>query len=120
MAIETMAVRNVSRSTSTISRQSSPAPAELGLVELRADVVVVEEVAHAERPERPGDEEDQVGRVAAVQDVDPALAPHPQRQPELVPERGAVLAQVAERPVALGGQRMAVDVHAFEQLVVRR
>jgi hypothetical protein len=56
-----------------------PPPAKLGLVELRADIMMVEEVAHAERAQRPGDKEDQVGRVATVQDVDAPLAPDPQR-----------------------------------------
>ena len=79
---------------------------------------MVEDVADAERPERPGDEEDQIRRVAAVQDVDPLLAADAERQPGLVPERGAVFAQVAERAGALGRQVVAVDLDALEPLAL--
>ena len=68
-----IALQNVSRWTSPIRRQSDPA-GQTGLVEFRADVVVVEGVAHAERTQRQGDEEDQVGRVAAEQGRCPAHA----------------------------------------------
>ena len=95
-----------------------PAAAVLGLVELRADVVVVEDVAHPPGPQRPGDQEQRSGRVAAVQDVDPALAPHPVGEAQLVAERGAVFAQVVPNPAdAVGAQRVAVDVHPVEHLV---
>ena len=119
VAIETMAVRKVSHSKSRISRQKRAAAAELGLVELRADVMVVEDVAHAERPERPGDEEDQVRRVAALQEVDAPLAAHPEGEPQLVPERRDILPQVAERAVAVRRHGVAVDVHALEHLVAQ-
>ena len=46
--------------------------AELGLVELGVDVVMIEDVALAEELERPGDEEDQIGRVAALDRVESA------------------------------------------------
>ncbi len=92
---------------------------EFRLVKFGADVVVVEQIAHSEEPHHPGDQEDQVGRIAAMQDVDAAFPLHPQRQPELVPQRRAVFAQIAAGGIALGRQVVAIDMHPVQELVFR-
>ena len=47
---------------------------ELGLVELRVDIVVIENEALAEQLEEPRDQKDGIGRIAGVDDVEAAAS----------------------------------------------
>ena len=97
-----------------------PALLELGLEELGADVVVIEHVAHAPEPVPQGQKENQVGRVAALDHVEPARLPDLAGQAEPVPDRMPVFARIGHRPrMRLGRFGVAVDVDAVDFLVGR-
>ena len=118
VAIETEAVAKVSRSQIRITHHSGPALAELGLVKLGADVVMVEQIAHPGQPVAPGQEEDQVGRVAAVDHVEAGAAADGAGEAEPGAERGAVFARIGERAgMRLGRHRMAPDADPLDLLI---
>src|SRR6185437_9912290 len=97
------------------------AASEFRLVELRVDVVMVEEEALAGNHlvER-ADEEDVIGRIARVDGIE-AVAPQDlEREHELPEERGGVLQHVPPGAPRLERQGMAVDVNAVQALVSRR
>ncbi len=91
-----------------------PALVELGFVKLRIDVVVIEDVTHAQKFERQRDKEDQIGRVAALDHVDPALEMDLPRQHRLPEQCRAIFSQKPDRALRLQRQRVAVDVDAFD------
>ena len=94
--------------------------AELGLVEFRIQVVVIEDEAGAvEQLEPRRDDEDQIGRIAGMKDLEAALAAHAAGQGPFVPQGAGVLAQVADGGTDLGGQGMAIDVHPIEHFIER-
>ena len=76
------AVLNVMRSSATQQLAAEAALAELRLVELGVDVVVVEHELLAEQLVEAADEEDRVRRIAGMDDVEAATEQHLQRQPE--------------------------------------
>src|SRR5688572_33256536 len=84
-------------------------PPELGLVELRVDVVVVEDEALAEELEESADEEEEVRRIARVDRVEAAREEHLPAERERLRERGRVLDGVALRPARLDRQVVAMD-----------
>ncbi len=78
--------------------------------------MVIEDIgAAAEQAEGPGDEEDQVGRVAALDRVEAAQAADFQRKAEFVEEGGGVLDGEAFCPLGFQRQGVAVDVDAVEE-----
>jgi hypothetical protein len=86
---------------------------------LGVDVVVVEDEPHAQRDEREGDEEQEVGGIAGLDRVERVAAVDLDREAELVVEGGAVLARVVLGGLLLvaGRERVAVDPHALELFV---
>jgi hypothetical protein len=96
--------------------QGAAAP-ELGFVELRARVVVVEDELLAEElVERP-DEEEQIRRIAGMHYVEAPFPQHFQAEEEAEEHRRRVLDEVAQGSRALGRQRIAPDVDAVDDLV---
>src|SRR5699024_10963982 len=91
---------------------------ELGLEKLGADIVMVEDVAHAERAERQRDEKDQVGRVAAMDHVDAAPAQHAKGKAKLVEKRDRVFEEIFG---GAGGflQLVAVNLDPVDDLEAR-
>jgi len=81
----------VSRSSATISFQKKFAAAEFRLVELRVDVVVVEDEPLAEQLEEAADEEEEVRRIARMDHVEAAREKHAPGEHERPEERRAVL-----------------------------
>ena len=98
-----------------MAHSKRPARAEARAEQLGHQVVVVEHEARAAQLQRQRDEEQQVGRVAGLHDVERPLAVEPPGEPQRVPERRAVLAQVAGGPARRGLQRVAVDLDALDQ-----
>src|SRR5207302_5001481 len=66
-------------------------PAELCFVELGVEIVMIEQEFLTEQPEEPADQEEQVGRIAGVNDVEPAREEHPAGEHECPGERDCVL-----------------------------
>ncbi len=87
------------------------AAVEPGEVQLGHQVVLVEDEPRAAPLQPQRRQEQQVGRVAGVDDVDRA---DPAGQPGGVPQRRSVLPQVAGRPSGGGAQRVAVDPHPVD------
>ena len=87
-------------------------------VELGHEVVVVEDEARALAAQAACCQQQDVGRVARVDDVEAPVAREPAHQAPQAAQRLCVLARVAER-VAGRAQRVAVDLDALEQLVRR-
>jgi hypothetical protein len=77
-------------------------------------VLVEHEPGAAEDPQHQGHDEEDVGRVACVHDVDGAAAPHLERQPHRVEQREPILADVADRTSAGCLQGVAQDAHAVD------
>ena len=113
------AKKKVSRSNSTRSRHKKPRLLEFRLVQLRIDVVVVEHVLLAEELERQGDQEDQVGRIAAVDCIEPVLEIDAPGESGFVEERARIFAQIAAGGIPFGWKRMPIDVHSLDDFVVR-
>ena len=86
-------------------------------VELRTGVVMVEDVFDAEELEWESDEENIVGRIAALKDVEAAAEENPPREQELPKERPAELPYVAKCAVPFLDHGMPIDVNAFETLI---
>jgi predicted ATPase with chaperone activity len=89
---------------------------ELRLVELRVDVVVVEDEFLAQELEETADEEEEVRRVARMDHVEAAREEDAPRQEERVEERGGVLDRVAQRALGLHREVVAVDRDAVDLL----
>src|SRR4029078_1092077 len=92
---------------------------KFGLEQFRADIVMVEHKASAEELERQRDEEDQIWRVAALDDVEAAFAPHSEQQAELVKQRSGIFEQEGEAAPGLERQRVAIDRDTVEHFVRR-
>ncbi len=92
--------------------------AELGLVQLWIDIVMVEHEWLAEHvlPEA-GDDEHQVGRIARLHHVEPDLEIGLDAERELPGQRRAVFQRIAESAVGLQRQRMPEHVNAVEDFV---
>src|SRR5204863_1634242 len=88
-------------------------------VELGAGVMMVEEELLAEELVEAADEEEQIRRVAAVNDVKAARGKHAQRQHKRPQERRAVFDEVAERAGAFGRELVAPDMDAVDRLDAR-
>jgi hypothetical protein len=89
----------------------------LRLIELRAGIVLVENVFHSQEFERQGNQENSVGGVAALQDMNPAPQVNPPRVEKLPKQRAAVLAQIPVEAVSFFGHRVPVDMNSFDHLV---
>ena len=88
---------------------------EARAVELGHQVVVVEDEARALAAQAARGQQQEVGRVAGVDDVEAPLAREPAHELAQAPQGLPVLARVAER-AARGAQRVAVDLDALEHL----
>jgi len=86
-------------------------------VQFRIRVVMIEDVFDAQEFKRQRDQENVVGRIAALNDMESA----PQKDPPGVqefPEQGAtVLAKVAEGAIAFLEYRMPVNVNSLDEFV---
>ena len=60
--------------------------------------MTVEDEARAKRAQDQSDEEQQIGRVASVHGINRTLPPNLHSQPQRVPQRETVLAQITCRP----------------------
>ena len=100
-----------------MARSRSPPRREARTEELRPEVVVVEHEARSSQLQRQRDQEQQVGGIARLHHVERPLAIELDRQPQRVPERGPVFAQVARRAAGGGLERVAVDLHALDARV---
>src|SRR5688572_10140218 len=94
------------------------AAAELGLVELRVGVVVVEHELLAEQLEQVADEEKEIRRVAGVDDVEAFAKKNFQAEEQGPGQRREVFDRIAERAFGFGRQRVAPDVDAVDRLVL--
>ncbi len=94
------------------------APPELGFVQFRIDVMMVEQefLAH-EQLEKSGDQEEQVGRIAGMDNIEAVRELHLPGQARGVEQGEPVLQQVADGPLCLDRQVVAVDVDAVERLI---
>ncbi|BBY51318.1 hypothetical protein MARA_47860 [Mycolicibacterium arabiense] len=77
-------------------------------------MLVEHEPGTAEHPQHQGHDEEDVGRVACVHDVDRTVAPHLEGEPHRVEQREPVLADVADRTTAGRLQGVAQDAHAVD------
>ena len=71
------------------------APAELGFVQLRIGVVVIEQEFLAEQLPEAADQEEQVGRIAGMDDVEALPEEYSPAQGEREGERGGIFEQVS-------------------------
>src|ERR1700683_398082 len=78
---------------------------------------MIENVFDPEQLEGQRHQKNIVGRIAALNDVKSAPEINPPRVHKLPEQCPAEFPQISQRTVALGGYRMAVDVHAFQKLV---
>ena len=76
---------------------------------------MIEQEFLTEQPEEPADQEEQVGRIAGVNDVEPAREEHPAGEHECPGERDCVLHRVAGRPRCFHGQGVAEDVDSVDR-----
>jgi hypothetical protein len=91
---------------------------ELGLEELGPDVVDVEDDLGAEEEfEGPCDQEEEVGRVAEVDDAEAVTAPRLPGEPPFAPEGGGVLAEEPEEAAGFVADPVSVDMDAVEMFV---
>ena len=94
------------------------APAELCLVQLGVDVVMVKDEFLAEEElEEAADQKQQIGRIAGLDDIEAARQQHAPGQDKSRCQCDAVFQQVAGRPLRLDWQVVAVDVDAIQALV---
>ena len=94
-----------------------PAFAELGLEHLRADVVHVVNDPGAGKLVRRGDEEQQVGRIAEMHNVEPMPPPRFPKETKFPPQRRAVFAQeAAERPGLLADP-VSINLNAIDDFL---
>ena len=91
-------------------------PAELRLEHLGPQVVHVVDDAHAQELPRPRHQEEEVGRIAEVEDAEPMPSPRLPQQARLAQQRRRVLGDEAEQAGRLAGDPVAVDVDALELL----
>ena len=119
VAMTTSAVANVIRSATATSDSRSLPAAELGLVELGQDVVLVEHHASPVEelvPRR--HEEEQIGRVADLDHVEAALTPHSPREAAPHATGRRVLHEVAAARPPFDRHVVTIDVHALNGLDV--
>ncbi len=88
--------------------------------QFRADVVLVVDEPLAKQLERRRDEEDQVRRIACLDDREAALAIDLDQQARLMKQRGRIFAQIGGRPAPFGRQRMPVDRDVVDDFERRR
>ena len=91
---------------------ADPAPVELGDVQLRANVVLIENEFGAEKLIRQRDEKDQIGRIAGMDDVDAVPPPDPECQASLVVKRAGVFENETQDAARLQGDGMPIDGNA--------
>ena len=104
-------------------RMADPAPVELGDVQLRANVVLVEDEFGAEQLVGQRDEKNQIGRVAGMNDVDAVPPPDSECQASLMVERAGVFEKEAKDAARLQGNGMPIDgdaVYCFLGLRMQR
>src|SRR4051812_4306051 len=92
---------------------------ELREIQLGIRVVVVEQELLAEDLVEPADQEEEIGRIAVMDDVEAAREEHPQRQHERPEKRRAVLDQVTGGAGGLGREVVAPDVDAVDRPEMR-
>ena len=80
-------------------------------------MVVEDEFASKQIFEETSHQEDQVGRIAGVDDVEAACEHNPKRQREFPEQRDGVLDQISLGRFGLERKRVTVDAYAFEFLV---
>ena len=115
VAITTSARRKASRSTSERRAVQQVATlSEAREVELRDEVVVVEDEACAATSQRQRSEQHHVGRVARVDDVELPLAGQSPHEAKRSPERLRVLADIAEDTSTCRREREPVDLDSFD------
>src|SRR5437879_10720396 len=90
--------------------------AELRLVELGVKIMVIEDELLAEQLKKSADEEEQVGRIAGVNDVETAREEHPPGEHKGPGERDRVFHGVACRARRLDQQAVAVNVDPVDRL----
>src|SRR6266540_2262063 len=93
-----------------------PATPEAREVELRHEVVVVEDEARALALQRQRREQEQIRRIARVHDVEELLRCELAHEPSCSPEGRPVLAHVPAWASSGGGERIAVDLHTVLEL----
>src|SRR5438132_10389057 len=91
-------------------------PAELRFEELGVEIVVIENEFPSDELEESADQEEQIGRVAGVNDVDAACKQHPPGEQECPGERERVLHRIARGARCFDGQLVAVDVNPVNRL----
>ena len=90
---------------------------ELGLIQLGVDVVVVENILHAQQAELPSDKEDEIRRIATLNDINAAREKDLPRQHRFPEQRRAIFGQIAQRPTGIERQRVAIDMHTLNQFI---
>jgi hypothetical protein len=78
---------------------------------------MIEYVLHANEFERESDQENVVGRIAALNDVKTASQKDPPREKELPKQRTTELPHVTQRAVPLLGRGVAVNMDPLKTLV---
>ena len=91
--------------------------AELGLEHLRADVVHIVNDPRAGELVRRGNQKQQVGRVAEMQDIEAVPPPGFPKQPELAPESRAVLAKKTADCTGLLADPVPVNLNAVDDFL---
>ena len=113
--------RHVSRSECPVLERQHQAieeiaPAELRLIELRIEIVMIEHELLAEQLEEAADQEKQVRRIAGMDDVESTGEEHPPGEQEGRDERNRVLHCIPGCARSLDRQVVAVDVDAVDRL----
>jgi hypothetical protein len=89
--------------------------AEFRLEQLGIEIVMVEDEFLSEKQLiKTCDQEDQVWRIATMNDIEPVLAKHTDRIRELPKQRACVFRKVRHRSLCLHRQRMSIDVDTFK------
>ena len=80
------------------------------------DIVLIEDELLAHELERRGDQKDEIGRIAGLDDRKAALPVNLDQEPEFMEERRRVFAEVSKRPAPLRRQRVPIDRDVVDDL----
>jgi hypothetical protein len=95
-----------------------PSP-ELGFVQFRTQVVVIEDESGPVKHLEPcGHQEQEIRRIASMDYFETVTSLYPVGEPKLRPEGTSVFPQVADRAADFRRQIMPIDVNAFDLLIV--
>src|SRR5579883_891927 len=89
-------------------QETHPA-SKLHLEELWRQIMLIENILFPKEPVEQGDQEEDIGRVRRVDDIEAVPAPYLQAEQKGHEQRDAIFSQIGEIPVTYGWKCVAVD-----------